>query len=159
MMVLTTALKTIAVLTCSLLLAAIVGTIGSAFLEVLLPRFFSALLPYAIWLVVGIYCGLLSFGGAGAWASGHANPWAWRGKNQDTQAEGDWITLPGAKRIGTVVAVVAVIELVPLGILFHLTSHDGHALTFFVSALIGTILGRWSLMPGDSAPLSGRPIR
>jgi len=157
MAVLTTALKTITVLTCSLLLAAVVGTIGSVFLEVLLPRFFSALLPYAIWLVVGIYCGLLSFGGAGAWASGHANPWAWRGQNNE--AEGDWITLPGAKRVGTTVAVVAILELVPLGVLFHLISHDGHSLTFFVSALIGTILGRWSLMPDDSAPLSGNPIR
>ncbi|HEX2813394.1 MAG TPA: hypothetical protein VHO04_11985 [Sphingopyxis sp.] len=157
MAVLTTALKTIAVLTCSLLLAAVVGTIGSVFLEVLLPRFFSALLPYAIWLVVGIYCGLLSFGGAGAWASGYASPLAWSRKaSHDAE---DWIALPGAKRVGTMVAVVAIIELVPLGILFHLTSHDGHALTFFVSALIGTILGRWSLMPDDSAPLSGNPIR
>ncbi|PQM29376.1 hypothetical protein CVO77_00085 [Sphingopyxis lindanitolerans] len=159
MAVLTTALKTIAVLMCSLLLAAIVGSIGSIFLEVLLPRFFSALLPYALWLVIGIYCGLLSFGGAGAWASGHASPWGWRGKIPETQGEGDWITRPGAKRIGTTVAIVGMIVIVPLGVLFHLISHDGHSLTFFVSVMIGMILGRWSLMPDDSARLSGNPIR
>lgn len=156
--VLVTALKTIVVLTCALVLAAIIGTIGSAFLEILLPRFFSAPLPYAIWLVVGIYCGLFSFGGTGAWASGRASPLAWSGA-QGTQAEADWITLPGARRTGTTVAIVGVIETVPLGALFHLTSHDGHSLTFFASVLIGLFLGRWSLMPGDSATLSGRPIR
>lgn len=158
MAALATTVKTIAVLTCSLLLAAIVGTIGSAFLEVLLPRFFSALLPYATWLVIGIYCGLLSFGGAGAWASGHASPWAWRGKTAPEE-DTDWSSLPGAKRIGTCIVVAAAIEVVPLAVLFHLTSRDGHSLTFFVSVMIGMMLGRWSLMPGDSAALSGKPIR
>lgn len=150
------ALKTIAVLTCSLLLAAIVGTVGSAVLEVFLPRFFSALLPYAIWLVLGIYCGLFSFGGAGAWAAGHASPWT--RSDQAPQAEADWTSAPGAKRIGTGVVIVAAIAIIPLAALVHLTSTTGHSLTFFVSVLAGMILGRWSLMPTDTTPLSGKSI-
>lgn len=149
MIVLTTALKTIAVLTCSLVLAAIIGTIGSAVPEILLPRFFSALLPYVIWLVLGIFCGLLSFGGSGAWATGHASPWTWQ--DETSGREGDWTSQPGAKRIGTWVVVAAAVEIVPLGAYFYIISETGHSLIFFGSVLAGMILGRWSLMPDDTA--------
>lgn len=150
------ALKTIAVLTCSLILAAIVGTVSSGLLEILVPRFFSALLPYAIWLVLGIYCGLLSFGGAGAWASGDVSPWT--SSDEAPHRGADWTSRPDARGIGTGIVIVAMIEIIPLAALAHLGSTSWHSLVFFGSVTAGLCLGRWALMPNDVTPRSGRTL-
>jgi hypothetical protein len=150
-----TALKSLAALLGFLVAADIVGVVIGTILDILPLRGVSGLLFYAIWLVLGIFCGLLAYNVAGAWATPKAG-----GK---AGAE-DWTGLPDARRIGSVILVVGILTVAALIAFFYqiywsqgvageyyVPDSMSHSLTFFLSVLAGIVLARTALMPARYA--------
>jgi hypothetical protein len=140
-------LKTVVVALGGLVAADIAGAIACTIFDILPLRGVSGALAYAIWLVIGVFCGLFVYNTAGAWASPKA------------EAAGDWSARPGASRIGTGVLITSVVIVAGLAWLFYAIywSHgvagddyvpdsESHSIVFFVAVLGGMAVGRFALM-------------
>ena len=64
-----TFLKAALILLVFLVVADVIGVVVCTLIDVAPLRHKSSLLPYAIWLVLGIFTGLFAYNAAGAWAS------------------------------------------------------------------------------------------
>lgn len=141
-----TFLKTAAILLICLVLADVIGVIACLVFEVAPLRGNSAALPYAIWLVLGIFTGFIALNGAGGWIAG--------------SGEEDWSARSDARRIATGAALSGAAVLAALCVLFAVLFWSGgplravyvpdsmpHTLVFFVAVLGAMALGR-GLIPG-----------
>ena len=146
--------KTVVVLLVCLVAADIVGAISCTLFDVLLFRGDSPALPYAIWLVLGIFCGLIAFNAAGAWSS--------RGV---VTGKEDWTAMPGAAGIGTAVLSTSVAVIVGLSGLFYwliwsrdvegeyyVPDSEPHSIVFFVCVLAAIAGCRFMLTPKPKRP-------
>ncbi len=133
--------KTVASLLVCLVVADVIGVVACTLFDVAPLRSNSALLPYAIWLVLGAFCGLSHFAATGAWAS--------------PRAEGDWSSRPGAAAIGNRIFWTSLAILILLGILFYLIywsrgvageyyvpDSGTHTVLFFLAVLAGEYVGK-----------------
>jgi hypothetical protein len=113
--------RTAAVLIVVLALADIVGVIVCTLFDITPLRFNSVMLPYAIWLVLGIFAGFFSYGFAGTWASPEVG-------------EGiEWTAGPGAARTGAIIVATSGAVIGGLMVLFYrLYWSQGVAGEFFV---------------------------
>lgn len=115
----TVAAKTVVVLAGWLVATDIAGVIVCTLFDIVPLRANSALLPYAIWFVLGIFCGLFAYQGAGAWAF--------------ADREGEWSDQPGAFRAGNVIVATGAALLGALMLFFrHLYWTAGVAGEYFV---------------------------
>lgn len=134
--------RTVLALIAILIAADIVGVVICTALDITPLRWKSALLPYAIWLVLGAFAGLFAYVMAGGWSAPVAD-------------EGTlWSDSPGAKRIGRWVIAVSTAVVAGLIGLFHqlywsrgvngeffVPDSQPHSLVFFLAAwaaMIGT---------------------
>jgi len=101
----TVAAKAAAVLIICLVAADVIGVIVCTLFDIAPIRAKSALLPYAIWLVLGIFCGLSAYQGAGAWAF--------------ADREGEWTGHVEAFRAGNAIIVTGAVLLAALLFLFR----------------------------------------
>ena len=139
-------LKTVLVTIGCLVAADAVGALACTVFDILDLRSNSPALFYAIWLVLGVFCGLLAYGFAGSWSSPKAQT-------------GDWSSMPGASRIGTGVIITSLFVIAGLAWLFYtiywsrgvagddyVPDSEPHSLVFFASVLGGMAVGRFMLM-------------
>ena len=105
-----TFLKVAVILLVFLAVADVIGVVVCTLIDVAPLRHKSSLLPYAIWLVLGIFCGLFAYNAAGAWASAKAEGAA--------AADLDWSARPGARRIGSRIVAAGALVLAALAALF-----------------------------------------
>ncbi len=139
-----TALKTAIVLLASMAIAVVIGVIACTIFDVTPVRGRSDALPYAIWLVLGIFTGLIAYGSAGGWA---------------TPGVEDWTAAPGARRTGRRVLVTTIALLAGLTLFFHwlywsrgvageyyVPDSAPHSILFFVSVLAGMIFAGFALV-------------
>lgn len=144
--VLATALKSAIVLLACMAAAVVAGVIACTIFDVAPMRGRSGALPYAIWLVLGIFCGLIAYGSAGSWASGGNENWT----------EGE-----GARRTGRAILATGALLLAALTLLFHriywsqgvageyyVPDSAPHSILFFLSVLGGMVLAGFALGPG-----------
>jgi hypothetical protein len=142
-----TFLKTVAAFLVCLVVADVIGVVVCVVLDVAPLRYGSALLPYAIWLVLGAFAGFIAFGFAGAWSSAGGNE--------------KWMERPDALRIGNRVFLSSLIVVLALsGVFYWLHWSRGvvgeyfvpdslpHTLTFLIAALIAMLAARSALGPG-----------
>ena len=142
---LATALKSAVVLLICLALAVVVGVVACTMFDVTPVRGRSDALPYAIWLVLGIFTGLIAFGTAGAWASPEAE---------------DWTAAPGARRTGRIILAANAVLLAGLTLFFHrlywsrgvageyyVPDSAPHSILFFGAVLAGMIFAGIALIP------------
>lgn len=99
------AVKAAVVLAGWLVATDIAGVIVCTLFDIAPLRANSALLPYAIWFVLGIFCGLFAYQGAGAWAF--------------ADREGEWSDQPDAFRAGNVIVVTGAALLGALMLFFR----------------------------------------
>lgn len=145
--ILTTALKSAVVLLVCLVVADIAGVIAGTIFDIAPVRGGGDGMAYAIWFVLGIFCGLTAYGTAGAWASGGDENWT----------EGE-----GARRTGTVILVTGAALLAALTLFFHriywsrgvageyyVPDSAPHSILFFLSVLGGMVLAGMVLTPKD----------
>lgn len=113
------AAKTAVVLTGWLVVIDIVGVIVCTLFDIAPLRANSGLLPYAIWFVLGLFCGMFAYQSAGAWAF--------------ADREGEWSDQPGAFRAGNVIVATGAV-LVGLLLLFfrHIYWSRGVAGEYYV---------------------------
>ncbi|MBI1756796.1 MAG: hypothetical protein HYR64_06790 [Fimbriimonas ginsengisoli] len=104
----------------------LIGVLVSSLVDVTPLRWKSPVLTYAIWFVLGVFCGLLSYNSAG---SRIAAP-----------GEGDWSTRPDARKTG--LAVIAAASIVLL------------ALALICNTLVWSGGGEGDLYVPDSRPLT-----
>jgi len=138
--------KTVIALLVCLLVADVIGVVVCVVIDVAPLRYGSAILPYAIWLVLGAFAGFVAFGFAGAWSS----------------ASGDekWVDEPGAPRIGNGVLLASLIVVLALcGLFYWLYWSRGvvgeyfvpdslpHTLTYLLAALGAMLAARSALKP------------
>jgi hypothetical protein len=139
-------LKTVVVALGCLVAADIVGALACTIFDILPLRGVSAALAYAIWLVIGVFCGLFIYNIAGAWVS-------------PKPESGDWSSTPGANRIGTGVLITSVVIVAALAWLFYaifwsqgvagddyVPDSEPHSIVFFAALLGGMAVGRFALM-------------
>jgi hypothetical protein len=130
-------LKTLVVAVICLVVADIIGALGCTFFDVLLFTGNSPALPYAIWFVLGVFCGIFIF----FFAGGLASP---------TPAKQDWTKAPDARRIGIGMLIVTGLLLAGLSYLFYtiqwsrgvegeyyVPDSEPHSIVFFLSVLAG----------------------
>lgn len=147
-----TFLKVALILLLFLAVADVMGVVVCTLIDVAPLRHKSSLLPYAIWLVLGIFAGLFAYNAAGAWASPKAEAAAGAG-------DVDWSARPGARRI---VAASALI-LAALAVLFwklywsrnvageyFVPDSAPHSILFFLAVFGGMLVARAALMPGPA---------
>ena len=151
-------LKTVVVVLVCLVAADIGGAIACTLLDILPLRGASPAVAYAIWLVFGVFCGLIAYNIAGDWSS--------------PKGEGDWTVRPGAGRIGAGVIAVSLFVVAALAWLFYVIywsrgvdgeyyvpDSEPHSIVFFVAVLGAMAAGRFVLMPKPDSPASGpRPL-
>jgi hypothetical protein len=148
-----TFLKVALILPVFLVVADIIGVIVCTLLDVAPLRYKSSLLPYAIWLVLGIFTGLIAYNAAGAWASTGAAE----------AADLDWSARPGARRIGSQVAAAGALILAALAALFwklywsrnvageyFVPDSMPHSILFFLAVFGGMLAARAALMPSPA---------
>ncbi len=140
------AAKSVAVLLLCLIVADVIGVIVCTLLDIAPIRAKSALLPYAIWLVLGIFCGLSAYQGAGAWIF--------------LDRDGEWTSHREAFRAGNVIVATGAVMLAALLFLFRhlywLGGVDGeyyvpdsapHSILFGLSVLAAMTGGHFLLLP------------
>jgi hypothetical protein len=141
-----TVLKTIVALLLCLVVADVIGVVVCVVIDVAPLRHGSAILPYAIWLVLGAFAGFVAFGFAGAWASASGNE--------------KWVDEPGAPRIGNIILLSSLVGVLALcGIFYWLNWSRGvvgeyfvpesmpHTLTYLLAALAAMLAARSALNP------------
>ncbi len=149
-----TFLKTALVLIICLILADLIGAILCLLFGIAPWRGSGALLPFAIWFVLGAIGGVVAMTGAGDWIAG------------DDQRE--WSARPEARRIAGQVTLSSALVLVASSILFYVVIWDGaarvgyfvpdsmpHTLTFF-GAAIAAMTSAWAMLrpaPAEGAAL------
>ena len=151
-----TFLKVAAILTLFLAVADVIGVVVCTLIDVAPLRHKSSLLPYAIWLVLGIFTGLFAYNAAGAWASAKAVGAA-------GAADLDWSARPGARRIGSRIVAASALILAALAVLFwklywsrnvageyFVPDSAPHSILFFLSVLGGMLVARAALMPSPA---------
>jgi hypothetical protein len=132
-----------------LIAADIAGAVAVTIFDILPFQFVSAGLAYAIWLVLGVFCGLYAYNIAGAWASPKAEAGA-----------PDWSARGGASDIGTGILITGLVIVGALVALFYtITWSQGvagddyvpdsapHSIVFFVAVAGAMIAARFMLMP------------
>ncbi len=135
----------VAILAC-LVAADIVGVIGCVVLDIFAGRSWSALLPYTVWFVVGVFTGLFAYNAAGGWTA--------------ADAKTDWTEQPGAARRGALIVGVAVLVMLALSLLFYrlfwsrgvageyyVPDSASHTIVFFVSVGASMLFFRTALAP------------
>ena len=151
-----TVVKAAAALLGWLVLADIAGVILLTVIDILSLRFKSDLLAYAVWLVIGIFCGIGAYNTGGRWAL----PLGY-----DDDGANDWINLPRARQVGTAITITGFVVIGTLLALlvqlywsrgiageYYVPDSPSHSLVFFGSVLAGIAASRWTLMPGESEP-------
>ncbi len=147
--------KTVLVTLLCLVAADVAGAIAVTIFDILPLKFASAAVAYAIWLVLGGFCGLFAYNTAGDWASPKGEAGA-----------PDWSARPGAGGIGTGVLITALIVIGALAVLFYLLGWSGrvaadddyvpdsisHSIVFFVAVTGALIAARFVLMPTPDKP-------
>ena len=141
-----TVLKTVVAFLVCLLVADVIGVVVCVVIDVAPLRHGSAILPYAIWLVLGAFAGFVAFGFAGAWASASGNE--------------KWVDEPAAPRIGNIILLSSLaVALALCGIFYWLNWSRGvvgeyfvpesmpHTLTFLLAALGAMLAARSALKP------------
>ena len=101
---------------------------------------------YALWFVLGVFCGLLNYNTAGGLAS--------------SKSEGAWTNRVDASKTGLLVCAILILLLIGLSVLFFATFWRGSAdgdpyvpdnmpltLTFFAATAAATFLGHKVLRP------------
>jgi hypothetical protein len=146
--------KSVLVFAGCLVAADVGGVIVVTVIDILPLRFASAALAYAIWFVIGVFCGLYAYNVAGAWAS--------------PKGEGDWSGRLGARLIGAGVLIVG--ALVVAGVAWlayalfwskgvagedYVPDSAPHSIVFLVAVLGAAVMARFFLMP--SAPEQKQP--
>jgi sterol desaturase/sphingolipid hydroxylase (fatty acid hydroxylase superfamily) len=140
-----------------LIVADIIGVVICTLFDIAPLRYKSGMLAYAIWLVLGVFAGLLAYNMAGALTAPKAEG-----------GEQEWTTRDDAARIGSLVLWTSTVVLVALSGLFHwlywsrgvageyfVPDSASHTIVFFVSVLGGMHVARLALMPG---PASRGPV-
>jgi hypothetical protein len=146
-----TFLKAAVILIVFLVVADVIGVVLCTLIDVAPLRHKSSLLPYAIWLVLGIFTGLIAYNAAGAWASGAASP------------DLDWSARPGARRIGSRIVAASALILAALAALFwklywsrnvageyFVPDSAPHSILFFLAVFVGMLVARIALMPSPA---------
>lgn len=141
-----TFLKTVVAFLVCLVVADLIGVVVCVVIDIAPLRHGSAILPYAIWLVLGAFAGFVAFGFAGAWASASGNE--------------KWVDEPAAPRIGNIVLLSSLVVVVALcGIFYWLNWSRGvvgeyfvpesmpHTLAFLLAALAAMLAARSALKP------------
>lgn len=150
------ALKAAAALLGCLIAADIAGVLACTILDIASLRGWSAALPYTIWLVSGVFCGLYAYNLAGAWASPKV-------------AGRDWTGQAGARRLGNVILVTDIALLAIAAGLFNalvwkqnLSAEDyyvpdsaPHSIVFLLAVLTGMVLARFAFMPAPETEKAG----
>ena len=147
-----TSFKVAVFLLLCLVVADVIGVAVSTLIDVAPLRHKSSLLPYAIWLVLGIFTGLFAYNAAGAWASTGAEGAA-------ATADPDWSARPGARRIGSRIVAAGALILAALAVLFwnlywsrgvigeyFVPDSAPHSILFFLAVFGGMLLARTALM-------------
>lgn len=151
-----TFLKAALILLVFLVVADVIGVVVCTLIDVAPLRHKSSLLPYAIWLVLGIFTGLFAYNAAGAWASTGAEGVA-------AAADLDWSARPGARRIGSRIVAAAALILAALAALFwklywsqgvageyFVPDSAPHSILFFLAVFGGMLVARTALMPSPA---------
>jgi hypothetical protein len=141
-----TVLKAVIAFLVCLVVADVIGVVVCVVIDVAPLRHGSAILPYAIWLVLGAFAGFVAFGFAGAWASASGNE--------------KWVDEPGAPRIGNVVLLSGLVVVLALCATFYwlywsrgvvgeyfVPDSMRHTLTFLLAALGAMLAARSALKP------------
>jgi predicted histidine transporter YuiF (NhaC family) len=141
-----TFLKTMVAFLACLVVGDVIGVVVCVVIDVAPLRHGSAILPYAIWLVLGAFAGFVAFGFAGAWSSASGNE--------------KWVDEAAAPRIGNIVLLSSLIlVLVLCGIFYWLNWSRGvvgeyfvpdsmkHTLTYLLAALGAMLAARSALKP------------
>lgn len=144
------AAKTAAVLIVCLIVADVAGAIVCTLFDIAPIRAKSAVLPYAIWLVLGIFCGLSAYQGAGAWAL--------------ADRQGEWTDHPEAFRAGNMIVATGAAILAALLILFrriywtagvageyYVPDSAPHSILFALSVLAAMAGAHFLLLPTPPA--------
>jgi hypothetical protein len=139
--------KSAVVIVACLVLADIVGVIACTVFDILPLRFASTAVAYAIWLVVGVYCGIAAYNAAGSWTI-------------PAVAGQDWSAAPAARGAGTLIVVTAAVILAALAGLFHrlywsqgvagddyVPDSAPHSLVFIAAILGAMLYARFWAMP------------
>lgn len=142
-------LKTAVAFLVCLAIGDLVGVIACSILDIAPIRGKSAALPYAVWLVDGVFVGLITAFAAGTWIAG----------KDDTWDEG-----PRAAGIATGIFLSALAVAVGLSIFFwkiywsqgvegeyYVPDSQSHSLTYLVAALAGMWLVRLVSKPQPKA--------
>ena len=145
--------KTVLVTLLCLVAADVAGAIAVTIFDILPLKFASAAVAYAIWLVLGAFCGLFAYNIAGAWSS------------PKPEGSGDWSTVQGAERIGTGILIIGVVIVGALAWLFYtlywsrgvagddyVPDSAPHSIVFFVAVLGAMAVGRFALMSTPAKP-------
>ena len=145
-------LKTLVVAIVCLVVTDIIGALACTILDVLDLRGNSPALPYAIWFVLGVFCGLAIYNIAGAWSSS-----AVRTK--------DWSEASDARRTGTGVLIIGLLLIGGLAFFFnaiywtrdvdgefYVPDSEPHSIVFIVAVLGAMAMGRFMLMPSPRKP-------
>ena len=127
----------------------VVGVVACTIFDIAPIRGYSAALPYAIWVVLGVFVGLGAMGGAGIWISD-------KGENWDSGAEGAALSIR--------IFLCALIVAVAIGAFFwwlywsrgvageyYVPDSGPHTITYLAAALGGMWLGRLALKPSPKA--------
>ncbi|MFI5386005.1 MAG: hypothetical protein ACHQ50_07775 [Fimbriimonadales bacterium] len=142
--------KKVGVVAAAILLHVIVldvaGVVASFFFDVAPVRGKSGALFYAIWFVLGVFAGMLSYNTAGKWVT--------------PRSDKDWSEQEGAGRTGWLVVGVATVVLAGLSVLFYKTMWQGGAeasyfvpdsepltLTYFITILASLVFANTALRP------------
>lgn len=142
--------KTVLVTLLCLVAADVAGAIAVTIFDILPLRFASAAVAYAIWLVLGVFCGFFAYNTAGDWASPKAPAGA-----------ADWSARPGAGGVGTGVMITSLVVVVTLAVAFYMLGWSGrvaadddyvpdslsHSIVFCLAVAGGLIAARFMLMP------------
>ena len=141
-----TVLKSLVTLLICLVVADVIGVVACTLFDITPLRGSSAGLPYAIWVVLGVFAGMIHLGIAGAWAS--------------PPTEGDWTSLPGAERTAALILWSSIAILAGLaGFFYWLYWSRGvageyyvpdsmpHSITFFLAVTGGMWIGRLAMAP------------
>lgn len=144
--------KTAIVLVCCLVVADVIGVIACTLFDIAPIRSDSAVLPYAIWLVLGIFCGLFAHNGAGVAVLRSGND------------ASEWTNHVDAYRAGNIIVGTSAAVLLALTLLFrHMYWSQGvvgkyyvpdsapHTYVFFLSAL-GAIIAAHALLVPRNEP-------
>ncbi|HEV7658649.1 MAG TPA: hypothetical protein VGO55_02265 [Allosphingosinicella sp.] len=141
-----TFLKTVVAFLICLVVADLIGVVVCVVIDVAPLRHGSAILPYAIWLVLGAFAGFVAFGFAGAWASASGNE--------------KWVDEPAAPRIGNIVLLSSLVVVLALCATFYwlhwsrgvvgeyfVPDSMGHTLIYLLAALGAMLAARSALKP------------